>query len=83
MSKKEKQHIYLTASQCRYLHLGPSADGQIVPQGDLVITMTDDKGWIFVENTMDLGSEGSGVWVDGTGREQYGPVAMGNRKDDG
>lgn len=66
--------IYLTAQQCRYLHLGPSADGEIVPQGDLVITDKDDKGWIFVEQPSTLDEDGSGVWVDASGREHHSPV---------
>jgi hypothetical protein len=64
--------IYLTADVCRYLHLGPSADGKIEPQGDLCITDKNDEGWVFVEQASSVGEEGSGVWVDAAGNEQHG-----------
>lgn len=65
--------VQLTAAQCRYMHLGPSADGAIVPQGDLTIETQDDEGWIFVSQTKDHRSEGSGVWVDLEGHERNAP----------
>lgn len=68
--------VYLTGQQCRYLHLGPSADGKIEPQGDLCITDKDDKGWIFVEQASTVGNEGSGVWVDALGTEHHGPTGV-------
>jgi hypothetical protein len=66
--------VVLTADQCRYLHLGPSADGKIEPQGDLAITDYDRDGWIFVEQAEHMGEDGSGVWVDTKGVEHHGAV---------
>jgi hypothetical protein len=71
--------VVLTADQCRYLHLGPSADGKIEPQGDLAITDYDRDGWIFVEQAVCMGENGSGVWVDTKGVEHHG--AMGPVED--
>jgi hypothetical protein len=67
--------VYLTQGQCRYLHLGPSADGEITPQGDLCITDSSPDGWIFVEQMDSMGDEGSGVWVNPNGYEDHGPIA--------
>ncbi len=67
--------ISLTAKQCEYLHQGPSADGVVGPQGDLVIHAYDSEGWILVGNgdPESLGQvDGSGVWVDTEGIEHYG-----------
>jgi hypothetical protein len=71
----EQVRVYLTDHQCQYL----ASHGR-----DQVITMTDDDGWIFVEDAANVGEEGSGVWVDARGQEQHGPVGLSmNRRDDG
>ncbi len=61
--------IYLTTGVQRYL--GANAENE---NSDLVITEADDKGWIFVEQAATVGEDGSGVWVDAAGNEQYGPT---------
>lgn len=66
--------VYLTAGQCKYLAglEGFAGESGPAPPSDLVITDKSENGWIFVENAKHVGEEGSGVWVDVNGDEQYG-----------
>lgn len=67
--------IRITHEQARYLAYGPSADGKIEPQGDVVIEheLASRDGWIFVHQAGYEDNDGSGVWVDTHGNEHHGP----------
>lgn len=64
--------VHLNEAQIRYLHYGPSIDGDVRPQGDLIIRDAEEgmEGWILVGDPAD--EEESGVWVDSHGHEHYG-----------
>lgn len=67
--------IRITHAQARYLAYGPSGDGKVEPQEDLVIEVEalGQDGWLFVHQAGSEEEEGSGVWVDPHGNEHQGP----------
>jgi len=37
------------------------------------VSRQDNRGWIIVESTENIGEDGSGLWVDTEGHEHFGP----------